>query len=138
MCIRDRHIDDQGHVGQHARQAIVDEHEQQHDDHTDDAGANAGLNRLLAQRGPHLARAFDTQRHGQTAELELRRQPLCLIQRKVAGDDAAIVNGGVDLGARNDLFVKNNRQKAPLVGGRVLAKNLASLFGQREGDKVLP
>ena len=59
MCIRDR-----GHIGQHARQAIVDEHEQQHDNNADDAGADTGLDRLFAQCGSYLARALDAQRYG--------------------------------------------------------------------------
>ena len=61
-----------------------------------------------------------------------------LLQREVAGDDTALVDGGVDLGAGDDLLIEHDRQKAPLVGGSVGAEDFAPLLGQSERDEVLP
>lgn len=67
-------------------QAVVDQHEQEHDAEADNAGPHAALDGILAEARPDRAHRLDLERNGQRAILELDGKLLHFLQRKVAAD----------------------------------------------------
>src|SRR5581483_7261749 len=123
-------VDEQCHVGQQARQAVIDEHEGHHDSETDGPGHDALAYRILAQGSADLALLDHLHRHRERAVLELGDDIPRLLQREVAGDHAAIFDARVDHRIGEHHVVEHD--------GQVLADVLLGKVAEDLGGVALP
>src|SRR5437867_1640873 len=88
---REQHVQAQGRHGEHPRQPVVPDHDHDHQRDAHDAGADAVVDRVLAERGTDSALLDDGERRGQRAGAQHQRQVLRVLERLRAQLDLAVL-----------------------------------------------
>ncbi len=110
---REEDVHGQTDHGEHAGEAVVADHDEDHQQRAEDAGRDALADRVGAQRRTDGALLQHLERHREGAGLEGEREVLRLLDRLVAeGDLPAAIDPRVDHGrAALDAAVKHDRHE---------------------------
>ena len=140
--VEEDRVDDEGADRDDAEHAVEDQQEERDDDEAGDAGDQALVQRLLAQRRRHLRGRDELQLDRQRAGLQQVGQPLRRLDGEAAGDLRAAAGREpvrvllpLDLRRRDELVVEHDREVlVGRVGGRaerLLLAALRELLGER-------
>ena len=153
--VEEDRVDDQPQDGDGAEEAVVEEQEEGDEDQARQAGLEALVEGLLAQRRRDRALADQLQVDRKRADLQELRKVLRLLQREAARDlragatvDAVWVVVEVDDGPRDDLPVEDDREGVGLAETRLepplgdgpgnRLERGTTLIGEVERDVGLP
>ena len=124
--------------GDHAVQAVADNHDEHDQRDADDGSENGGGQRIIAQRGGHGINLLLRQHQRQRAGLNLRGDGLRTIHREVAGNlTGAAGDGGLHGGRHQLLAVQIDAQRLADVLACHVGKELRARGGQLEGNRPL-
>src|SRR5436853_2521491 len=126
-------VEDEGDIGIHARATVVNQHENQNRQHTDDGGLHTRANRIRSQRWPNrtLFQILDAGR--QRAGIQSQRQIFGrLLGHPAAADSALIVNLFLNVGDFANTIVEHHRQPVIYVRKGKRAKLASAFIGQRK------
>src|SRR5439155_15535748 len=127
-------IQNQGQAGDHTRQPVVEEHEQDDNRQPEGAGQQAELHRRRAQSGADLAGRRDGDRTGQRTGVQLYGQCLGAGRGKAAGDDARpAADLALNVGILNQVLVDED---GDLVFGR--AARVTNAITRERTEPIAP